>query len=212
MFFIGFSTKIPLIPFHVWLPEAHVEAPTAGSVLLAGILLKIGTYGMLRFILPIYTYANYFYLPLVYTLSIISIIYISFIILTQIDLKKIIAYSSILHMNFIILGLFSFTLEGLTGSVFSMISHGLVSSGLSICAGILYDRYKTRDIIYFSGLVDYMPIFSILFFLFILSNAGFPLTSNFIGETLVCFGLIENNFFLTCLLLASTFFSSLYSI
>ena len=212
LLFLGFSTKIPLVPFHVWLPEAHVEAPTAGSIILAGILLKIGTYGILRFILPIFFFANHFYSLYVYTLCVISIVYISLIIITQIDFKKIIAYSSILHMNFIVLGLFSYSLLGVTGAILLMISHGLISSGLFICAGILYDRYKTRNIIYYGGLANFMPIFSTCFFLLILSNISFPLTSNFIGECLVGFSIIENNFFLLLIMIFSTFFATIYSI
>lgn len=185
LFFIGFSTKIPLPPFHLWLPEAHVEAPTSGSVILAGILLKLGSYGMLRFILPVYYYANYFFLPFVYGICCVSIIYISCIAIRQTDLKKIIAYSSIAHMSFVVMGLFSCNLEGLQGSVFLMISHGVVSAALFLCIGILYERKGTRNILYLKNLCNEMPILSFFFFIFILANIGFPLTSGFVGEFII---------------------------
>lgn len=163
LFFIAFCIKIPMFPFHVWSPEAHVEAPTVGSVLLAGILLKLGTYGMLRFLLPLFPYANNYFTPFVYLLSIIAIIYISCTALRQIDLKKIIAYASIAHMNYVILGMFSLNINSYVGSIFLMLSHGLVSSALFFSIGILYDRYKTRILKYYSGLVHFMPLFSFFF-------------------------------------------------
>lgn len=212
LFFIGFAIKIPIPPFHIWLPEAHVEAPTSGSVLLAGILLKLGSYGMLRFIIPLYDYANLFFSPFVYFLCILTIIYISSIACRQIDLKKIIAYSSIAHMSFIVIGLFSYTIEGIVGSIFLMISHGLISSALFACVGMLYERYNTRLIIYFNNVCQTMPIFSIFFMFFVLSNIGFPLTSGFIGEFLICLSAINCNIFLGLVCVFSIIFTSIYCI
>lgn len=163
-FFISFAFKVPMIPFHIWLPEAHVEAPTAGSVLLAGVLLKLGTYGMLRFLMSVFSYANYFFTPLIFTLSLIGVLYSSCTTIRQIDLKKIIAYSSVAHMNFALIGLFSINIYSLSGSVFLMLSHGIVSGALFLCVGILYDRYHTRLLKYYGGLAQYMPIFSFFFF------------------------------------------------
>jgi len=212
LFFIGFSIKIPMVPFHIWLPEAHVEAPTAGSVILAGILLKIGSYGMMKFILPFFPYANFFFSSFIYLFALISIIYISAIAVRQIDLKKIIAYSSIAHMNFIILGLFSFNLQGLGGSIYLMLSHGFVSSALFICIGVLYDRYGTRILFYYSNIVQIMPLYSIFFFLFILANISFPGSSNFIGELLVLLGMVSNNFLVTFIACSSVILGAIYSI
>ena len=161
--FLGFSIKVPMIPFHIWLPEAHVEAPTTGSILLAGILLKLGTYGFIRFLIPLFPYALKFFTPFVFVICLISIIYGSFSTIRQIDLKKIIAYSSVAHMNFILIGLFSVDPIAISGSIYLMLSHGLVSSGLFICVGILYDRYHTRLLEYYGGLVNYMPLFSSFF-------------------------------------------------
>ena len=192
-FFFPFAIKIPIIPVHIWLPEAHVEAPTFGSVILAGLLLKLGGYGILRFILPIFPAASLFFSPLILIFNIISIIYISLVTIRQIDFKKIIAYSSVAHMNLVNIGLFSFNLQSLEGAMFLMISHAIVSSGLFICVGTLYERYHTRILYYYSGLVITMPLFSFFFFLFILSNIGFPGSSNFIGELLILLGGFENN-------------------
>ena len=212
LFFLGFCIKIPMVPFHIWLPEAHVEAPTSGSVILAGILLKIGSFGMLRFILPFFPYGSLFFSPVVYFLILISIIYISIIAVRQIDLKKIIAYSSIAHMNFIVLGLFSFNLQGIGGSIFLMLSHGFVSSALFICIGILYDRYGSRLLFYYSSLAKVMPIYSSFFFLFILANISFPGSSNFIGELMVLIGIFPLNFLVTTLACFSIILSAIYSI
>lgn len=155
-----------MVPAHLWLPEAHVEAPTSGSVLLAGVLLKLGTYGFLRFLIPLFPYASIYFSPFVYMICIIGIIYTSLTTMRQIDLKKIIAYSSIAHMNFAVLGIFSFNLQGIEGSILLMISHGFVASALFMCVGVLYDRYHTRLIPYYGGLAFNMPFFS-FFFLFI---------------------------------------------
>lgn len=198
-FFIPFAVKMPMFPFHIWLPEAHVEAPTAGSVLLAGILLKLGTYGVLRVLLPSFSYANIYFTPLVFTLAILGVIYSSCTTIRQIDLKKIIAYSSVAHMNFLLLGLFSLNSVGISGSIFLMLSHGLVSSGLFLCVGILYDRYHTRLLKYYGGLIFYMPIFGTFFLILSLANIGFPGTSSFIGELLIMIGAFNFNIVATLL-------------
>nr|YP_006665879.1 NADH dehydrogenase subunit 4 [Porphyra umbilicalis]AFC17782.1 NADH dehydrogenase subunit 4 [Porphyra umbilicalis] len=190
-FFASLAVKIPMIPFHIWLPEAHAEAPTAGSVILAGVLLKMGGYGFLRFSLPMFPEASLYFAPLIYLLSIIAAVYASLTTIRQVDLKKIIAYSSVSHMGFVTLGLFSFNLQGLEGSIILMLSHGLVSSALFLCVGILYDRHKTRILKYYGGLVQVMPIFSILLLFFTFSNIGFPGTSSFVGELLVLIGLFQ---------------------
>lgn len=189
-----------------------MEAPTSGSIILAGILLKLGSYGMLRFILPIYYYANYFFLPFVYIMCCISIIYISCIAIRQTDLKKIIAYSSIAHMSFVVIGLFSCNLEGVQGSVFLMISHGVVSSALFLCIGILYERKGTRNILYLKNLCNEMPVLSFFFFLFILANIGFPLTSGFIGEFIIISSVSVFSVPSAILLSFSTILTAIYSL
>jgi proton-translocating NADH-quinone oxidoreductase chain M len=194
LLFIGFSVKIPILPFHIWLPEAHVEAPTAGSVILAGILLKLGSYAVLRLLLGNFFYNLYEFLFFFLTIAIIGLTYSSMAAFAQIDIKKIIAYSSIAHMNFMLIGIFSNLLIGLSGSFMMMISHAITSSALFFCIGVLYDRYKTRIIFYYGGLVNFMPLFSIFFFIFILSNFGFPGTLNFVGELLIMLsGLLISN-------------------
>jgi len=196
-FFITFATKIPMIPFHIWLPEAHVEAPTIGSVILASILLKLGGYGFLRFLLPLFPDAVLFYSPWVYTLGICSVIYASLSTIRQIDLKRIIAYSSIAHMNMVVLGIFSNNCYGLDGAFFLMLGHGIISTALFFLVGVAYDRYHTRLLRYYGGLIVVMPVFGNLFFFFALGNFGFPGTSNFIGEILILIGIFENNAFIS---------------
>ena len=210
-FFCSFSVKIPMFPFHLWLPEAHVEAPTIGSVILAGILLKLGGYGFLRFSLPLFSNASEIFAPFIFTLSILGIFYASLTAIRQIDLKRIIAYSSIAHMAMVTLGLFSLTFEGIGGSIFLMFGHGLVSSALFFLIGVLYDRYHTRLLYYYGGLTQVMPIFAIVFFFFILANVSFPGTINFISEFLVFFGLIFNNFVAFFFASFGILFSAIYS-
>jgi proton-translocating NADH-quinone oxidoreductase chain M len=188
-----------------------VEAPTAGSVILAGLLLKLGTYGFLRFSLTMFPYGCVYFKPLVYTLCILAVVYTSMTTIRQIDLKKIIAYSSIGHMNFVILGLFTSNLQGLAGSIYLMLSHGIVSSALFICVGLLYDRYHTRIIFYYRGLVQFMPLFAILFFFFSIANVSFPGTSSFVGELLILLGLFEHNVFITVLACLGVIFGVIYS-
>ena len=213
-FFFSFATKVPMIPFHIWLPEAHVEAPTIGSVLLAGILLKLGIYGFLRFLIPLFSQAHLYFSPFVITLSLISIIYSALTALRQQDLKRIIAYSSISHMNFVILGIFAFNSYGLFGSIFQSLSHGFVSSALFILIGVLYDRYHSRNISHYGGIVQIMPLFSFFFLFFILSNIAFPLTSGFIGEFLLILGIFNSNFpfMINLLSTVGVFLGSLYSL
>lgn len=187
-FFVSFATKIPLMPVHIWLPEAHVEAPTAGSIILAGVLLKLGGYGFLRFSLPMLPFANEYFTPLVYAICIVTIIYSSLTTIRQVDLKKIIAYSSISHMGFVVIGLFSGNIAGLVGSVILMLGHAFVSSALFLSVGMLYDRYHTRNISYYNGIFNYMPLYSAIFFFFTLCNISFPGTSNFIGEFMILLG------------------------
>lgn len=192
-FFLTFAVKVPMLPFHVWLPEAHVEAPTAGSVLLAGILLKLGSYGMIRFLVPLFPKATIYFTPYVLVLCLISIIYASLTAIRQTDLKRIIAYASVAHMNFIVLGIFSLTIQGLEGSIIQMISHGLVSSGLFFSIGCLYDRYHTRFIDYYGGLAHTMPLFCIALFIYVLANMSIPGSSSFVGEILILTGIFEDN-------------------
>jgi proton-translocating NADH-quinone oxidoreductase chain M len=192
-FFASLASKIPMFPFHVWLPEAHVEAPTAGSVLLAGILLKLGTYGFLRFSLALFPDASIYFAPLVYTLSLVAIIFTSLTAIRQTDLKRIIAYSSVAHMNLVMLGLFSFHINGLEGAILQSLSHGFVSSALFLLIGVLYDRHHSRLVYYYSGLIQVMPLYGIFFLFFTLANIAFPGTSSFVGEFLILVGVYNRN-------------------
>jgi len=192
-FFFSFASKIPLFPFHIWLPEAHVEAPSVGSVLLAGILLKLGVYGFLRFNLNLFVDASLFFLPLVYTLSILGIVYASMSALRQTDIKRIIAYSSVAHMNLVTMGIFSFNTLGIEGSIVQSVSHGFVSGAMFLLIGILYKRYHSRFVYYYSGLTHMMPIYSALFCFFTMANIALPGTSSFIGEFLLLIGIFKEN-------------------
>lgn len=192
-FFLAFASKVPMVPVHLWLPEAHVEAPTAGSVILAGVLLKLGTYGFIRYSLPLFPNASFFFTPLVYTISAIGIIYTSFTAIRQSDFKRIIAYTSIAHMNLVMLGIFSFNSIGIEGAIFQSLSHGFVASALFLVIGIVYDRYHTRIVKYYSGLASVMPIYVAIFMFFTLANISFPGTSSFVGEFLILTGSFKCN-------------------
>lgn len=201
-FFASFAVKMPMWPVHTWLPDAHVEAPTAGSVILAGVLLKMGGYGFLRFSLPMLPEASEYFTPLVFTLSIIAIIYTSLIALVQSDMKKLIAYSSVAHMGFVTLGIFTATVNGIEGAIFQMLSHGLISAALFLCVGVVYDRLHTRDIARYGGIVKNMPRYAALFMILMLGSVGLPGTSGFVGEFLVLLGAFQVNT-LVCALAAT---------
>ena len=186
--FASFAVKVPMWPFHTWLPDAHVQAPTAGSVILAGILLKLGAYGYLRFSLPMLPEASHYFAPLMYGLSIVAVIYTSLVALVQTDMKKLIAYSSVAHMGFVTAGIFAFNEQGITGAIVQMISHGLVSGALFLCVGVVYDRLHTREIARYGGLVNIMPYYAFTFMFFTLASVGLPGTSGFVGEFLVLMG------------------------
>jgi NADH-quinone oxidoreductase subunit M len=192
-FFASFAVKMPMWPVHTWLPDAHVEAPTAGSVILAAILLKMGGYGFLRFSLPMFPEASVDFAPLVFALSVVAIIYTSLVALVQEDMKKLIAYSSVAHMGFVTMGIFAVTTQGVAGGIFQMISHGLVSGALFLCVGVVYDRVHTREIAAYGGLVNRMPLYAAVFMVFTLANVGLPGTSGFIGEFLALIGTFRVN-------------------
>ena len=198
-FFSSFAVKTPMWPVHTWLPDAHVEAPTAGSVILAAILLKMAGYGFLRFTIPMFPLASEYFIPLVYSLSIIAIIYTSLVALMQEDMKKLIAYSSVAHMGYVTLGIFTFTKQGIDGSIFQMISHGLISAALFICVGVVYDRIHSRLISSYGGVVNYMPKYSFIFIVFVLAGLGLPGTSGFLGEFLVLVGTFQKNYLVAVL-------------
>nr|YP_009829248.1 NADH dehydrogenase subunit 4 [Codium fragile]QJC59766.1 NADH dehydrogenase subunit 4 [Codium fragile] len=192
-FFLAFAAKVPMIPVHLWLPEAHVEAPTAGSVILAGVLLKLGTYGFIRFSLPLFPQASFYFAPLVYTMSLIGIIYASLTAIRQTDFKRIIAYTSVAHMNVVMLGIFSFNNVGIEGALLQSLSHGFVASALFVIIGVVYERYRTRLVKYYGGLVHTMPLYISVFLFFTMANIGFPGTSGFIGEFLIFVGSFKVN-------------------
>jgi NADH-quinone oxidoreductase subunit M len=192
-FFASFAVKMPMWPVHTWLPDAHVEAPTAGSVILAAILLKMGGYGFLRFSLPMFPLASADFAPLIYTLSIVAIVYTSLVALMQEDIKKLIAYSSVAHMGFVTMGIFTLTPQGIQGAVFQMISHGIVSGALFLCVGVVYDRLHTREIAAYGGLVNRMPLYACVFMVFTMANVGLPGTSGFVGEFLTLLGAFREN-------------------
>ena len=209
-FFSSFAVKTPMWPVHTWLPDAHVEAPTAGSVLLAAILLKMSGYGFIRFSLGLFPIASELFTPLVYILSLIAIVYASLVALMQEDMKKLIAYSSIAHMGFVTLGIFTITQQGIEGSIIQMISHGLVSAALFFCVGVVYDRMHSRLIKTYGGLVLVMPKYSILFMLFTLAALGLPGTSGFIGEFLILLGAFKDNFLVAVIASLGVIFGAAY--
>ena len=192
-FFASFAVKMPMWPVHTWLPDAHVEAPTAGSVILAGVLLKMGGYGFLRFSLPMLPAASVYFAPMVLALSVIAIIYTSLVALAQTDMKKMIAYSSVAHMGYVTLGLFSFNKQAIDGAMFQMLSHGIISAALFLCVGVVYDRLHTRDLSRYGGLVNNMPKYAVVFMIFVLASVGLPGTGGFVGEFLSLLGAFRAN-------------------
>lgn len=213
--FASFAVKVPMWPVHTWLPDAHVEAPTAGSVILAGVLLKMGGYGFLRFSIPMLPEATEYFTPLIYGLSIVAIIYTSLVALAQEDIKKLIAYSSVAHMGYVTLGMFSLTQQGVEGSIYQMLSHGLVSGALFLCVGVIYDRLHTREIARYGGLVNNMPRYAVVFMIMMLASVGLPGTSGFVGEFLVLVGVYQDNSWVaflaaTGLVLGATYMLWLY--
>lgn len=198
-FFASFAVKMPMWPVHTWLPDAHVEAPTAGSVILAGVLLKMGGYGFIRFSISMLPEASTFFIPLVFWLSVIAIIYTSLVAFVQTDMKKMIAYSSVAHMGFVTLGLFTFNVQGMSGAIFQMLSHGIISGALFLCVGVVYDRLHTRDISRYGGLVQNMPKYAVVFMILMLGAVGLPGTSGFVGEFLTLVGLYQENKLITLL-------------
>jgi NADH-quinone oxidoreductase subunit M len=211
-FFASFAVKLPMWPVHTWLPDAHVEAPTAGSVVLAAILLKLGAYGFLRFSVPMFPLACQEFAPFMFGLSVIAIIYTSLVALAQTDLKKLIAYSSVAHMGFVTMGIFTFTTQGVEGAVFQMVSHGIVSAGLFLGVGVLYDRMHTHEISVFGGLVQRMPVYAALFMVFTMANLGLPGTSGFIGEFLTILAAFKVNTWVAFLATTGVITSAAYGL
>ena len=211
-FLASFAVKLPMWPVHTWLPDAHVEAPTAGSVILAAILLKMGGYGFLRFSLPMFPDASAQFAPLIYALSVVAIIYTALVALVQEDMKKLIAYSSVAHMGFVTMGLFAVTAQGVGGGIFQMVSHGIVSAALFLCVGIVYDRMHTREIAAYGGLVNRMPLYAFVFMVFTLANIGLPGTSGFVGEFLSLIGTFRVNNWVATLATLGTILSAAYSL
>ncbi|MEM1365757.1 MAG: NADH-quinone oxidoreductase subunit M [Pseudomonadota bacterium] len=211
-FFASFAVKMPMWPVHTWLPDAHVEAPTAGSVILAGILLKMGGYGFLRFSLPMFPIASADLAPLVWTLSCVAIIYTSLVALMQEDIKKLIAYSSVAHMGYVTMGIFAANAQGVQGAIFQMLSHGLVSGALFLCVGVIYDRMHTREISAYGGLVNRMPHFAVAFLIFTMANVGLPGTSGFVGEFLTLIGAFRANTWVAIFATSGVILSAAYGL
>ncbi len=211
-FLASFAVKMPMWPVHTWLPDAHVEAPTAGSVILAAILLKMGGYGFLRFSLPMFPEASQHLAPLIYALSVVAIVYTSLVALMQEDIKKLIAYSSVAHMGFVTMGIFAVTAQGVAGGIFQMISHGIVSAALFLCVGVVYDRMHTREIAAYGGLVNRMPVYAFVFMVFTLANVGLPGTSGFVGEFLTLIGTFRINTWVATLATLGTILSACYAL
>jgi NADH-quinone oxidoreductase subunit M len=211
-FFASFAVKMPMWPVHTWLPDAHVEAPTAGSVILAAILLKMGGYGFLRFSLPMLPVASQDFAPFVFTLSLIAIVYTSLVALAQEDMKKLIAYSSVAHMGLVTLGTFTFNHQGIEGGIFQMLSHGIVSGALFLCVGVVYDRMHTREIAAYGGLADRMPLYATCFMVFTMANVGLPGTSGFVGEFLALLGAFRFNSWLAIVGTTGVILSAAYAL
>ena len=211
-FFASFAVKMPMWPVHTWLPDAHVEAPTAGSVILAGILLKMGGYGFLRFSLPMFPDATAMFAPMVFVMSIVAIIYTSLVALAQEDMKKLIAYSSVAHMGFVTMGIFTLNHQGVEGGIFQMLSHGVVSGALFLCVGVVYDRMHTREIAAYGGLVNRMPLYAACFMVFTLANVGLPGTSGFVGEFLTMLGAFMNNSWIAIFAATGVILSAAYAL
>lgn len=211
-FFASFAVKMPMWPVHTWLPDAHVEAPTAGSVILAGILLKMGGYGFLRFSLPMFPNASADLAPLVFTLSIVAIIYTSLVALVQEDIKKLIAYSSVAHMGYVTMGIFTASQQGVDGAIFQMLSHGIVSAALFLCVGVVYDRMHTREIAAYGGIVDRMPKYALAFMVFTMANVGLPGTSGFVGEFLTLLAAFKANTWIAIFATSGVILSAAYAL
>ena len=211
-FFASFAVKIPMWPVHTWLPDAHVEAPTAGSVILAGVLLKMAGYGFIRFSLGIFPIASSYFAPFIFTISIIAIIYASLVALVQTDMKKLIAYSSVAHMGFVTLGIFTFTLQGIEGAIIQMLSHGIISAALFLCVGVVYDRIHTREIDRYGGLVNRMPLYAFAFMIFIMGSIGLPGTSGFVGEFLVLLSIFSVNTYFAVFATSGVVLAAAYSL
>jgi NADH-quinone oxidoreductase subunit M len=211
-FFASFAVKMPMWPVHTWLPDAHVEAPTAGSVILAAILLKMGGYGFLRFSLPMFPLASADFAPFVFALSVIAIVYTSLVALMQEDMKKLIAYSSVAHMGFVTMGIFAMTTQGVQGGIFQMLSHGIVSGALFLCVGVVYDRMHTREIAAYGGLVNRMPLYALVFMVFTMANVGLPGTSGFVGEFLTLVGTYRINTWVAFLASTGVILSAAYAL
>ncbi|MCA1296934.1 NADH-quinone oxidoreductase subunit M [Stappia indica] len=211
-FFASFAVKMPMWPVHTWLPDAHVEAPTAGSVILAAILLKMGGYGFLRFSLPMFPLASDMFAPFIFTLSVVAIVYTSLVALAQEDIKKLIAYSSVAHMGYVTMGIFTMTEQGVQGALFQMLSHGIVSGALFLCVGVIYDRMHTRDISAYGGLVNRMPFYAVAFMIFTMANVGLPGTSGFVGEFLTLMGAFQVNTWVALMATLGVIFSAAYAL
>ncbi|MBS4046222.1 MAG: NADH-quinone oxidoreductase subunit M [Alphaproteobacteria bacterium] len=211
-FFASFAVKMPMWPVHTWLPDAHVEAPTAGSVILAAVLLKMGGYGFLRFSLPMFPLASEYFAPFVFALSVIAIVYASIVALVQEDMKKLIAYSSVAHMGFVTMGIFALNTQGIEGAIFQMLSHGIISGALFLCVGVVYDRLHTREIARYGGLANNMPKYAVIFMLFTMANVGLPGTGGFVGELLTLVGAFQANTWVALIATTGVIFAAAYAL